>query len=151
MEHHALGAYMRGEMVVIRCLNILAASNRRVCRHGKQNVLDILEFSPFYRDITSIVQNEANITRKISKLQIISHHADMRSEKKLQASLSDQIRVSKMELQKQSHFTAIYLSQLSQTEVALDNQSASFESEFGAQAFKSRDFKKKRTHCMRKK
>ncbi len=98
----------------------------------KQNVLDILEFGPFYRDITNIVENEASITRKISKLQIISQHVDMRSEKKLQASLSDQIRVSEMELQKQSHFTAIHLSQLSQIEVALDNQSASFESEFGA-------------------
>ena len=64
--------------------------------------------------------------------KIISQHFDTGSEKKLQASLCDQIRVSEMELQKQRHFTAICLSQLSQIEVALDNQSASFESEFGA-------------------
>jgi len=98
----------------------------------QQSVFDILEFGPFYRDITNIVENEANITRKISKLQIISQHFDMRSEKKLQASLSDKIRVSEMELQKQNHCTAIHLSQLSQIEVALDDQSASFESEFEA-------------------
>jgi hypothetical protein len=98
----------------------------------QQNVLDILEFGPFYRDITNIVENEANITRKISKLQNVSQHFDMRGEKKLQAALSDQIRAIETELQKQKHCITIRLSQLAQIESALDSQSTAFESEFEA-------------------
>ena len=96
----------------------------------QQHVLDILEFGPFYRDITNIVESEANITRQISKLHSVSQHFDMRGEKKLQAGLSDQIRVIETELQKQKHCNMIHMSQLSQIETALDSQAASFESEF---------------------
>ena len=34
----------------------------------QQQLLDILEFGPFYRDITNIVEDEANVTRRIAKI-----------------------------------------------------------------------------------
>jgi septal ring factor EnvC (AmiA/AmiB activator) len=98
----------------------------------QQQLLDILEFGPFYSDITNIVEEEANVTRRIAKLQSVSQHFDMRGEKKLQSNLSEQIKVIEIELQKQKQASTIHASQLSHIEAALDSQAASFESEFEA-------------------
>jgi hypothetical protein len=97
-----------------------------------QKITDILEFGTFYRDIANIVESESRVLRRISQLQIVSQNFDMRCEKKLQSSLSEQIKAIEAELQKQKQFNALHASQLSHIEAALDNQAQSFESEFEA-------------------
>ena len=98
----------------------------------QQKLEDFLEFGPFYRDITQIVENEGNVQRKIANFQKVSQNFDRRGEKKLQSSLADQIKAIEIETLKQKHCTAIHISQLSHVEAAIDCQAASFETEYEA-------------------
>ncbi len=74
-DEHLHSLYESAQRYINTCQAGVVASTSLLLQIGEfakmvhQNVLDILEFGPFYRDVTNIVENEANITRKISKLQ----------------------------------------------------------------------------------
>lgn len=135
-EYHSMCGI--AEKCIATCqaaIDVSASLNREIdvfSNSERQQISDIFEFGPFYRDIASIVESEFRVLRKISQLQIVSRNFDMRGEKKLQSSLSLQIQAIEAELQKQKQFNAIHMSQLSQIEAALDRQSQSFESDFEA-------------------
>jgi hypothetical protein len=104
----------------------------KFCKTEQEKLDDFLEFGPFYRDITEIVENEATVQRKISRLQKVSQNFDRRGEKKLQSSLAEQLKATEHEILKQKQFNAIQVSQLSHVETALDGQAACFETEYEA-------------------
>ena len=116
----------------------------------RQKITDVFEFGPFYRDIANIVESETNVTRKTSQLQIVSQHFDMRGEKKLQSSLSDQIKAVEAELLKQKQFIAIHVSQMSQIEAALDSQALSFESAFEASSIQIKQLQEEKNSLFAK-